>query len=232
VRLVAATMLIVLPMAIMAIGCASGDKKHGQDPVAISTPLPLDPTESYELAEWWTNGKQLLQLTEIGVYRLYAGINHYHRPMERGQWFKRNYAALWIEPYAELPREPARVSIRKVGGELQLDVRNLQPMSAIDGPPDVIEDHLIGGWTGDIGSLLLEANLRYILHRREVRTSGPASLASEEGGWKVQDDFLILEPDSRGIARTVVRVHLDEDGLFLESPQGRLVPRIVPFGEG
>ena len=225
-RLVVATLLILL----VAIGCASADKTQAQDPVAISTPLPLDPTESYEIAEWWTNGKQLLQLSEIGVYRLYPGINQYHRPMERGQWSRRNYAALWIEPYAELPRQPARVPIRKVGGELQLDVRNLQPMSALDGPPDVIEDHLIGGWTGDIGSLLLEANLRYILHRRVVRSSGPASLASEEGGWKVQDDFLILQPDSRGIPSTVVRVHLDEDGLFLESPDGRLEPKAVPFG--
>ena len=217
-------MLIVL----VAIGCASGESKQSQDPVA--TPLPLDPTESYEIAEWWTNGKQLLQLSETGVYRLFPGINRYHRPLERGQWSKRNYAALWIEPYAELPRRPARVSIRKVGGELQLDVRNLQPMSALDGPPDVIEDHLIGGWTGDIGSLLLQADLRYSLHRREVRTSGPASLASEEGGWEVQDDFLILQPDSRGMPSTVVRVHLDEDGLFLETLDGRLVPKALPFG--
>jgi hypothetical protein len=226
VRLVVATLLILL----VAIGCASNDQKQGQDPVAISTPLALDPTESYEIAEWWTNGKQLLQLSEIGVYRLYPGINQYHTPMERGQWSRRNYAALWIEPYAELPRQPARVPIRKVAGELQLDVHSLQPMSALDGPPDVIEDHLIGGWTGDIGSLLLEANLRYVLHRRKVRTSGPASLASEEGGWKVQDDFLILQPDSRGIRPTVVRVHLDEDGLFLESPDGRLEPQALPFG--
>ncbi len=219
-------MLIVL----VAIGCASKESKQSQGPVATSTPLPLDPTESYEIAEWWTNGKQLLQLTEMGVYRLFPGINRYHKPMERGQWSKRNYASLWIEPYAELPRLPARVPVRKVGGELQLDVRNLQPMSALDGPPDVIEDHLIGGWTGDIGSLLLQADLRYSLHRREVRTSGPASLASEEGGWEVQDDFLILQPDSRGIRPTIVRVHEAEDGMFLETQDGRLVPKALPFG--
>ncbi len=225
-RLVVPAMLIVL----VPIGCAAKQSTHSQDPVATSTPLPLAPTESYEIAEWWTNGKQLLQLSEIGVYRLYPGINQYHRPMERGQWSKRNYAALWIEPYAELPRRPARVPVRKVGGKLQLDVRNLQPMSALAGPPDVIEDHLIGGWTGDIGSLVLAADLRYSLRRREVRTSGPASLASEEGGWKVQDDFLILQPDSRGMPPTVVRVHLNEDGLFLEAPDGRLVPTALPFG--
>ncbi len=222
-------LLTAVMIALVAAGCASENKREKQDPLAVSTPLPLDPTDSYEIVEWWTNGKQLLQLTEIGVYRLYQGINRYHMPAERGRWSRRNYAALWIEPYAELPREPARVSIRKVGDELELDVRNLQPMVALDGPPDVVEDHLIGGWTGDIGSLVLGADLRYSFARSDTRSSGPATLASEEGGWTVQDDFLVLQPDSQGILPTVVRVHLDEDGMFLEAQEGRLVPRQLPF---
>ncbi len=223
-RFLLAAVLIV----IVGAGCAS-DNKDRQDPLGVSTPLPLDPTDTYEIAEWWTNGKQLLQLNETGFYRLYDGINRYHKPVERGLWSRRNYAALWIEPYAELPREPARISIRRVGDELELDVRSLQPMTALETPPDVIEDHLIGGWSGDIGSLVLSADLRYSFSRTETRSSGPAELASEEGGWQVQDDFLVLRPDSRGIRPTVVRVHVNEDGMFLETQDGRLVPMPLPF---
>ncbi len=221
-------LLLAVLIAIVGAGCASA-KKEKQDPLAVSTPLPLDPTDTYEIAEWWTNGKQLLQLTETGVYRLHDGINRYHMPIERGRWSRRNYAALWIEPYAELPSEPARISIRRVGDELELDVRSLQPMTALETPPDVIEDHLIGGWSGDIGSLVLGADLRYSFSRTETRSSGPAELASEEGGWQVQDDFLVLRPDSRGNPPTVVRVHVNEDGMFLETQDGRLVPVPLPF---
>ena len=221
-------LLCIVLIAILGPGCAS-DKKQEQDPLTLSTPLPLDPTDTYEIAEWWTNGKQLLQLSETGVYRLHDGINRYRMPIERGRWSRRNYAALWIEPYAELPRDPTRISIRRVGDALELDMRNLQPMTALEGPPDVIEDHLIGGWSGDIGSLVLGSDLRYSFSRNEKRSSGPARLASEEGGWKVQDDFLVLRPDSRGIPTTVVRVLVNEDGLFLDTQDGRLEPTPLPF---
>ena len=221
-------LLCIVLIAISGVGCAS-DKTEKQDPLTLSTPLPLDPTDTYEIAEWWTNGKQLLQLSEPGLYRLYDGINRYRMPIERGRWSRRNYAALWIEPYAELPREPARISIRRVGDVLELDVRNLQPMTALEAPPDVIEDHLIGGWSGDVGSLVLGSDLRYSFSRTEKRSSGPAELASEEGGWNVQDDFLVLRPDSRGIPTTVVRVLVNEDGMFLDTQDGRLVPMPLPF---
>ena len=214
---------------IVAVGCESKSKQEEQDLLAVSTPLPLDPTDVPELTEWWTNGTQLLQLSESGVYRLYPGINRYHMPMERGQWTRRNYAALWIEPYAELPRQPARVSIRRVGDELQLDVRNLQPMSSLTVPPEVLEDRLIGNWTGDVGSLRLSADLRYSFSRQGPRRSGPASLGREEGSWQVQDDFLILQPDSRGLRPTFVRVHEADDEMFLETENGRLVPAPSPF---
>ncbi len=221
-------LLCIVLIAILGPGCAS-DKKQEQDPLTLSTPLPLDPTDTYEIAEWWTNGKQLLQLSETGLYRLHDGINRYRMPIERGRWSRRNYAALWIEPYAELPSEPARISIRRVGGKLELDVRGLQPMTSLEMPPDVIEDHLIGGWSGDIGSLVLGGDLRYSFSRSQRRSSGPAELASEEGGWQVKDDFLVLQPDSRGIRPTVVRVHVNEDGMFLETSDGRLVPVPLPF---
>jgi hypothetical protein len=220
--------LCIVLTAIVGAGCAS-EKKKTPDPLTLSTPLPLDPTETYEIAEWWTNGKQLLQLSEMGVYRLHDGINRYRTPIERGRWSRRNYAALWIEPYAELPREPTRISIRRVGDRLELDMRSLQPMTALETPPDVIEDHLIGGWSGDVGSLVLGSDLRYSFSRSTTRSSGPAELASEEGGWKVQDDFLVLRPDSRGIATTVVRVLVNEDGMFLDTQDGRLVPTPLSF---
>lgn len=221
--------LSAILVTVLATGCASSAKKDKQDPLAVSTPLPLDPTHNYEIAEWWSNGKQLLQLSESGVYRLYGGINRYHTPVERGQWTRRNYAAIWIEPYAELPREPARVAIRLVGDELELDVRDLQPMTALDAPPDVIEDQLVGGWTGDPGTLVLTDNLRYSFARSDPRSSGPAKLATEEGGWRVQDDFLLLQPDSRGMPATVVRVHVADDGMYLEAKDGHLVPTPLPF---
>ena len=222
--IVAATLVL-----IVAYGCDSKAKKQEQDPLVASTPLSLDPTDVPELTEWWTNDTQLLQLSESGVYRLYAGTNRYHMPMERGQWTRRNYAALMIEPYAELPSQPARVSIRRVGDELRLLVRNLQPMHSLADPPKVLEDRLIGGWTGEGEALRLGADLRYSFSRQAARTSGPASLGSEEGGWEVQDDLLILQPDSRGMLPTIVRVHETDDEMFLETGGRRLVPAPSPF---
>ena len=219
---------VTVLIAIVGAGCAS-DKKDKQDPLAVSTPLSLDPTDTYEIAEWWTNGTQLLQRTETGLYRLQQGINRDRKPMARGQASGRSYAAPCPLRYGAPPAAPARVPIRLVADELELDVRSLQPMTALEAPPDVIEDHLIGGWSGDIGSLVLGGDLRYRFSRNETRSSGPAELASEEGGWQVRDDFLVLRPDSRGIRPTVVRVHVSDDGMFLETQDGRLVPVPLPF---
>jgi hypothetical protein len=77
-------LLSIVLIVILGAGCASG-KKEKPDPLTLSTPLPLDPTDTYEIAEWWTNGKQLLQLSETGVYRLHDGINRYRTPIERGR---------------------------------------------------------------------------------------------------------------------------------------------------
>ena len=46
-----------------AAGCASSSKTE-QAPVAANTPLPVDPTQKNEIAQWWGNGTQLLQLAE------------------------------------------------------------------------------------------------------------------------------------------------------------------------
>jgi len=107
------------------------------------------PTDDYELPQWWTNNEQLLHLHASGAYALYDGTNRYHRPIERGRWAQPGYAALWLEPYAELPREAARASISKSGPLFRLSYRSFAPMVGLEAPPAVLEDRLIGSWQSD-----------------------------------------------------------------------------------
>ena len=59
----------------------------------------------------------------------------------------------------------------------------------------------------------------------------PAALATENGSWRVEDDALVLQPDSSGALPSLVRIHDDRDAFFLETPDGRL-ERSVPLEGG
>ena len=98
------TFVALLGVAVLLAGCASTSKT---DLEKADTPLPLDPTDDIELAEWWTNGYHLLHLGGDGFYRLYAENNRYLEPLERGKWWQQSYATVWLETYDQLPVRPS-----------------------------------------------------------------------------------------------------------------------------
>ncbi len=227
--------LLVSMLVAAAAGCASSERaeqERKEQELLNAVPLEFDPTDQYELAAWWTNGDQLLNLDVSGSYKLYEGTNRYRSPVERGRWWQQSYATLWLEPYAEPSRKTTRIVLRKVAGDLRLDVRDLNPMSELSGPPVVIEDRLTGGWTGPAGRLQLGGNLRYRFQRSAIEPSGPAVLGGEDGAWRVEANLLILEPDSATLAPTLMRI-LDTDGTInLETSGGRLARMQSPLEQG
>ena len=217
----AITCLLILPLA--TADCAP--REDTQQELFVSAPLDFDPTEEYDLSNWWSNDRQLLFLGDGGFYALFDTTNRYRGPAERGRWWQQTFAALWLEPYAELQRQSRRVSIGKIGGRLALNVGRLESMFAIDRPPEVIEDRLIGVWQGAAGHLRLDANGRYMLRPRrewEGRRARPAAVAGHQGTWRVVGDQLRLEPDSPKTQTVTLALQYDEETLELAG--GELIP--------
>ena len=208
-------------LALLVAGCEKPNTEKLKE--AARTPLDFDPTETYDTPRWWTNGDELLFLDETGYYALYEGTNRYTQPSERGRWGQQNYAALWMEPYEEFPGTRIRASIRKIDDEFVLGLRSLDPMLSVEGPPLVIEDRLIGRWSGSLGSLELEADLRYVLRPRRELPQEPATLAGQGGKWKVSKRFLLLRPDSPGVPPSRLLIRDEDEIIILEAPAGSLV---------
>ena len=186
-------MILVSMFAAGAAGCVSSEmaeQREQEAQYARATPLAFDPTEQHELASWWTNGDQLLNLDASGSYKLYEGTNRFHRPAERGRWWQQSYATLWLEPYHERSRESARIAIRKVAGHLVLDVRDLKAMSQLPAPPVVMEDRLTGDWAGAAGELVLAGDLRTALYPLAKRPK-VVSFVAGLGGREVNIDNVI-----------------------------------------
>ncbi len=223
---------IVALVPALAGGCSSGDKTQTASVKDVSTPLPLDPTQEVPVAEWWTNGRQLLHLDEDGYYKLYAANNRYHPAQEQGRWWRQSYATVWLEPYDQRPQEPTRIQLRREGELVVMYVRNFATMTALDEPPVVVEDRLFGRWMGGGGTLQLGTDLRYSYQPREAERVGPASLASQEGAWLVEDDLLVLKPDSAGQSPTLVRIRAEDETITLELAEGRLVRSPVMLQDG
>ncbi|MHC4416287.1 MAG: hypothetical protein ACYS0G_13485 [Planctomycetota bacterium] len=211
-------MVLMLTLLAVAPGCST-ETKEEPEPL-VSVPLEFDPTEPYALSVWWTNGDELLYLGADGSYALYEGANRYRAPAERGRWWRQSYAALWLEPYARLRRETTRAAIRKIGNELALDIALLERMTALDRPPEVLEDRLIGDWRGAAGRLRLDADLRYVYSPRPERSPTPARLAGHEGAWRVSGNAVWLQPDSPTAKPLVMTVGESNETLVLESAEG------------
>lgn len=202
-------------------GCASHNKQQGAR--GDGTVLSLDPTEPQELSEWWGDGTHLLFLDPSGTYRRFDGTDRYREPAERGRWWQQSYATIWLEPYEKQGGRSTRVVVRKDGDHLALNVPGVGSMAPLAGPPMVIEDRLIGQWTGAGGELRLGQDLRYRLSPRSAAAGAAATLASQQGAWTLQENVVLLQPDSAGLAPTMLRIRgQEEETIVLESPQGVL----------
>ena len=211
----------VLMVPLVAAGCSSKEKEEAE-PFSVSQPLDFDPTEQYELAAWWSNGEQLVFLGKGGFYEIYEGNNRYRAPVERGKWWQHSYAALRLEPYQELDADDTRVRISKVEGELVITVRGGRPMSPLDGPPQVVEDRLIGMWQGALGRLRLDPDLRYMLSTPPDPQPRPAALAGHHGSWRVEGEALVLQPDSPSTPPLELAIRRRNETIVLQSVEGVL----------
>lgn len=224
-------MRIVHAMALVALvaggGCKSATQKQFDAEAAmVPTPLELDPVDHIELAQWWASETHLLRLDENAAYSLHEGLNRFSRPIERGRWAQQSYAMLWLEPYNTIRVDPRRVSITKIEGEVALILPKIKPMFALpDGPPQVLEDRLIGQWSGAIGTLQLQENLRYTLTPTPnvaVADEVPNIYAIRKGTWRIVDDRIVLEPDITGIDPVRLPLTIDDNQVTISAPGGAL----------
>jgi hypothetical protein len=204
---------------LLAAGCAS--EPDGRGDRAAPVTLPLDPTEPYTLAEWWTDGARLLHLASDNAYALYPGQNRYHAPQEAGQWRRHSYAALWLEPYAAQLRPRQRVSVTRSEGRIVLTIGGGAGFRPLDAAPQMLEDRLIGLWRGDAGVLRLGGDLRYEFTPPGL-DPGPVAVTSHRGSWAVADGTLRLKPDSAGAPPMTLRVEPDAERIVLEGEPGSL----------
>ncbi len=212
---------VIVVMLLLMVGCESTDETD-QAALMTSIPLEFDPTEKYELASWWSNDEQLLHLDRTGFYRLYKGTNRYRGTAERGRWWQQSYAALWLEPYSERPQEPTRVSIRKSDDGFTIELRDLEEMKALDEPPAVLEDRLIGTWRGAFGRLTLGSDSRYVYSPAAPPRSTPAVVAGHQGDWRIEDKMLLLLPDSPATEPIALSVSATDETAVLRSSAGLL----------
>ena len=194
----------VIAGAAFFIGaCKSAvEKQFEAEQAAIGPRLNHDPTDRAPLSQWWANEKVLLRLEENSAYSLYAGTNRYLPPMEHGRWSQQSYAALWLEPYNTIKVDPRRVRISKVGDKLALTLPgSVEPLMALDRPPLVLEDRIIGSWEGGLGSLALSNDLRYSLTPKPGAGSAqlPQLTSMRKGNWKIAENQLVLLSDIPGI---------------------------------
>jgi len=219
------TSLLALISLTLITSCQSEQEKREAELAAIPTPLAHDPTDEIELARWWTNGTHLLRLEDNAYYALYRGNNRYAIPLERGRWVKPSYAVLMFEPYDSRNAERIRVAISRLDGELTLTIPKLQPMKAIDRPPTVTEDRLLGAWEGDIGVLRLNSNGTYSLTPSASTANQPAIVAGHDGTWSVVGGDITLTPRTPGMKVIRMPYTVTGDAASITSPEGPLVRR-------
>lgn len=213
-------MLIFALLVTTLLFTACNDQSVLPAPV-VQTPLVLDPTEEVQIAEWWTNGKQLLHLYADGRYALHGTTNRYESAIERGRWSKGSYAVLWLEPYTT-QHERIRVGIGKVENMLVLNVPKFGVMKPVDQPPVVMEDRVIGIWMSDRGTLRLTQDLHFDFSQRtnsaNAGTAPTGALSSNfpsQGTWRVIGRELELTPLSPAQQTIMLKVSTTGEGVSL-----------------
>lgn len=196
-----------------ALGACEGAER--EEPPLIERQLTLDPTNAPELAEWWSNGFQLLRLEEDGSYEAWASTNRFHPPAERGRWVRQNYAAVVLRPYDRRGAEPERAQLRRAGDTVVLLVRDLRPFVGLEGPPETLEDMLLGRWTGEGGVLELLESGRFEI-RRDGTSGSPAAVTRVTGSWRVEGTKLVLEPTGTGRVQSPLEIETDPQKRLLD----------------
>jgi len=212
--------------ALLALNVLAGcqDPQKLVPPPIVHTPLAIDPMEEYEVIGWWSNGHQLLRLDESGSFALFAEPNRYRRPREFGHWSRQSYAHLALEPYHAMRTVRHRASIERVDGRVALRVYDLDPFFAVQGPPVVMEDLILGSWLGTRHALELAGNGRYRLDVTQAfGTDMPAIVAGHEGAWELESDTLRLYPDPPNLGPFAFTLWHEGGAMELRGPDGPLV---------
>jgi hypothetical protein len=199
-------MLVAITCACCLASCKNESQQQDEIMLSVNTPLSHDPTDEIVLAQWWSNGKQLLRLQGNHYYLLYDNNSRYGKPRERGRWDQDGYAVLWLDPYNTLQADSTRVSITKIDGELAIVIPKLHPMFALKGPPDAREDQLIGSWQGPMGTLQLNANMTYSLSPAAGAMVDGRPVIGHGGRWRLGGGEVALAPTTPAVQPFVLRV--------------------------
>jgi hypothetical protein len=213
---------MALAMLLLA-GCAATPDAEEAPPPPPPQPLELDPTDEIDLSQWWSNGRELLQLAPDGRYALHPSQNRHRQPADRGRWMRDSYAVLWLEPYGTRQPLRRRVAIVRRQGELTLEVDRLDPMVAIDRPPWVQEDDLFGRWESTIGVLHLDLDMRYFFAPSPMVLERPWLPVGHSGRWRVAGQAVLLEPLPAHLQPVSLPIRTENETLKLASPDPEAV---------
>jgi hypothetical protein len=158
---------------------------------------------------------ELLRFAEDGSYALFADQNRYHPPVQRGAWSKESYAVIWLEPYELHNADRVRVPATRVGDRIALTVPDLHPMFALEGPPVVAEDRLLGIWLGERAQLTLAGNRRYAYTPSTSTIDAPATILGHGGRWRIEEGRLLLRPDPPNMGPYQLRLDVRDDDTVL-----------------
>jgi hypothetical protein len=212
------TALLVSFSALSILLAACNDESVLPEPV-VETPLALDPSDDVQVAEWYTNGRELLHLYGDGRYALHGTMNRYETAIERGRWSKGGYAVIWLEPYTT-QHERIRVSLNKVDTMIVLNVPKHGVMKPQDQPPTVLEDRVIGVWMGDPGTLRLTQDLQFEFTQKPSTAGATNNRYPTQGSWRVVGHDLELRPLSPAYETVLLKVNTTGDGLALVGLEG------------
>jgi hypothetical protein len=214
--------VIVCAVFLALAGCDSKKKRHSE--MMLQTPLELDPTEHHDFDGWWSNGREMLHLDVDAAYQFFATTNQYSQPIQRGRWSQQNYATLWLEPYSELTSSRVRVTVMKTDGQISISLPQRAPFSRINAPPPVLEDRLVGRWTGPVGNLNLTSTMRYTLAPEEKLVNGEPSgvIVGHRGTWALANQDLVLQPDAGAVQAMRWTVIVDGQDVWIDTPGGAM----------
>jgi hypothetical protein len=175
-----------------------------EDPANIPT-VRLDPEHPFPIIGWWTNGTEMIQLSEDSAYKLYDSSNRYRKPIEVGRWHRQNHAAFWLEPYTMRKDDRTRVPLSIANNQVVIAVRKYKAMTHVEQPPMVAEDLFLGLWAGEGGTLELQSTMRYhYVAPRSAAEGQPIVISSHRGEWRLREGRIELLPDSPSVTAMIL----------------------------